>query len=161
MWLENEQYQNIIGTDDSLTLAEYLLAKGKAELPLSEIFRDTGLSNQNWDFRVSTDLAFFDAEGNGYDFYYAMDLIADLALLLLESKKNGGFHMKYLLELEDETCDLFVTITSTPAEDAAMDRVLADFSANALDYDLHEMVDEEELLAMAQTCEAIRQELRA
>ncbi|MFR9086050.1 MAG: imm68 putative immunity domain-containing protein [Oscillospiraceae bacterium] len=45
-------YNYISGTDDSLTLVDYLMTS-KTEIPLSEIFNDTGLSKLNWNFHIS------------------------------------------------------------------------------------------------------------
>ena len=49
MYIKKYWYNYIGGTDDSLTLVDYLYDKGKTEIPLSEIFNDTGLSKLNWD----------------------------------------------------------------------------------------------------------------
>lgn len=157
MYIEKYWYHYIGGTDDSLTLVDYLCDKGQAELSLSEIFADTGLDRQHGDFRTSLDLAYTDAEGNCHDFCYAIDLVTDLAALLLESRKSGGVHISDLFDSEDR--DLFVKLTAAPEEDQAMNRVLADFFANPLAYDLHEMMDEEDLREMARDCEAVRAEL--
>ena len=157
MYIEKYWYHYIGGTDDSLTLVDYLCDKGQAELSLSEIFADTGLDRQHGDFRTSLDLAYTDAEGNCHDFCYAIDLVTDLAALLLESSKSGGFRIQDLFE--GETRNLFVNVTATPQEAQAMNRALADFSAAPLAYDLHEMMDEEDLREMARDCEAIRAEL--
>gem|GEM_PF-7112488 len=46
------------GTDDSLTLLDYLLDKQKPEITLSEIFADSGLNNLNWNFRTSSNLKY-------------------------------------------------------------------------------------------------------
>ena len=40
-----------------------------------------------------------------------------------------------------------------------MNRVLADFCVSPFAYDLHEMVDDEDMLEMAKDCENIRKEL--
>ena len=48
MYIKKYWYNYIGGTDDSLTLVDYLYDKGKTEIPLSEIFDDTGLSKLNW-----------------------------------------------------------------------------------------------------------------
>ena len=157
MYIEKYWYHYIGGTDDSLTLVDYLCDKGQAELSLSEIFADTGLDRQHGDFRTSLDLAYTDAEGRSHEFYYAIDLVTDLAALLLESRKSGGVHISDLFDSEDR--DLFVKLTAAPEEDQAMNRVLADFFANPLAYDLHEMMDAEDLQEMARDCEAIRAEL--
>lgn len=157
MYIDKYWYNYIGGTDDSLTLVDYLYDKGKAELPLSEIFSDTGLGKLNWNFRTSPDLEYTDSAGECCEFYYAIDLVTDLAALILESKISGGFNLKDLFD--EENRDLFVTITTTPEEDQAMNRALADFFATPLEYDLHEMVDDEDMQEMAQDCENIRKEL--
>lgn len=157
MYIEKYWYHYIGGTDDSLTLVDYLCDKGQAELSLSEIFADTGLDRQHGDFRTSLDLAYTDAEGRSHEFYYAIDLVTDLAALLLESRKSGGVHISDLFDSEDR--DLFVKLTATPQEAQAMNRALADFSAAPLAYDLSELMDAEDLQEMARDCEAIRAEL--
>lgn len=63
MYIEKYWGNYIGGTDDSLTLLEYLADKQKAEIPLSEIFEDTGLKKLNGDFCTSPDLGYTDAEG--------------------------------------------------------------------------------------------------
>ena len=157
MYIDKYRYPYIGGTDDRLTLVDYLCDKGQAELSLSEIFADTGLDRQHGDFRTSLDLAYTDAEGRSHEFYYAIDLVTDLAALLLESRKSGGVHISDLFDSEDR--DLFVKLTATPQEAQAMNRALADFSAAPLAYDLSELMDAEDLQEMARDCEAIRAEL--
>lgn len=157
MYIEKYWYNYIGGTDDSLTLVDYLYDKGKNEILLSEIFSDTGLSKLTWNFRTSPDLEYIDSQGKYYNFYYAINLITDLAALILESKKSGGFNIKTLFD--GETRELFVKIVTTPEEDQAINRALADFFASPLEYDLHEMVDDEDMLEMAKDCENIRKEL--
>ena len=43
MYIEKYWGNYIGGTDDSLTLLDYFMDKGKRELSLGEIFADTGL----------------------------------------------------------------------------------------------------------------------
>ena len=71
------------GTDDSLTLLDYLLDKQKSTLSLEEIFQDTGLKHLKGNFCTSPKLHYTNTKGLTYDFYYAIDLIGDLALLML------------------------------------------------------------------------------
>ena len=157
MCIEKYWCNYIGGTDDSLTLVDYLYEKGKTELLLSEIFNDIGLSKLNWNFRTSPGLEYTDAEGTCCDFYYAIDLITDLAALILESKKSGGFNIKDLFD--GESRELFVKIITTPEENQAINRALEDFIATPLEYDLHEMVDDDDMLEMAQECENLRKDL--
>lgn len=157
MYIEKYWYNYIGGTDDSLTLVDYLYEKGKERISLSEIFADTGLDRLEGNFQTSHDLGYTDPDGREYDFYYAIDMVTDLAALLLESKKSGGFHIKDLFD--DEERERFICITATPEEDQAMNRALTAFYADPLSYDLHEMIEEEDMKALAQDCEAVRKEL--
>ena len=68
MYIKKYWYNYIGGTDDSLTLVDYLYDKGKTEIPLSEIFNDTGLSKLNWNFHISPNLEYIDSEGNVTNF---------------------------------------------------------------------------------------------
>lgn len=156
MYIEKYWGNYIGGTDDSLTLLDYLIDKQKAELTLSEIFADTGLNNLNWDFRTSSNLGYVDAEGGEHEFYYAIDLITDLAALMLECSVNGSVSMGELLD--DENTDT-VCITFTEEEKNAMDKALAHFVKEPLAYDLHEMVPVGDMQEMAQDCENLRKEL--
>ena len=110
MYIKKYWYNYIGGTDDSLTLVDYLYDKGKTEIPLSEIFNDTGLSKLNWNFHISPNLEYIDSEGQCHEFYYAIDLATDLAALILESKKSGGFNIdvyKRQEEVRAENCSDF------------------------------------------------------
>ena len=64
MYIEKYWGNYIGGTDDSLTLLDYFIHKQKAEIPLSEIFEDTGLDKLNWDFSTSPNLGYIDSEGD-------------------------------------------------------------------------------------------------
>ena len=157
MYIEKYWGNYIGGTDDSLTLLDYFVDKRKNEISLSEIFADTSLDRLNWDFRESPELGFTDRDGFEHDFYYAIDLVTDLAALMLECMVNGSFSLGELME--DDENELTVRITFTDREKAAMNRALADFAGDPLAYDLHEMVPDEDMQEMARDCETLRQEL--
>ena len=64
MYIDKYWGNYIGGTDDSLTLLDYLTDKQKSEIPLSEIFADTGLYKQNWGFRKTIEwLQYTDQNG--------------------------------------------------------------------------------------------------
>ena len=157
MYISKYWYNYIGGTDDSLTLVDYLYNKNKTQLTLSEIFADTGLDKLNWDFRTSQNLEYTDSAGRVHVFYYAVNVVTDLAALILESRKSGGFAIKDLFSGEKR--NLFLKINTTKDEDEIMNKVLLDFGKNYLSYDLSEMVDEDDMRAMAQDCENVRKEL--
>ena len=156
MYIEKYWGNYIGGTDDSLTLLDYFVDKRKSEISLSEIFADTGLDKLDWDFRESPELGFTDRDGFEHDLYYAIDVVTDLAALMLECQVNGSVCLGELLDDDSEDT---VRITFTDKEKAAMNKALADFVSDPMAYDLQEMVPEEDMLEMAQDCEALRQEL--
>ena len=90
MYIKKYWYNYIGGTDDSLTLVDYLYDKGKTEIPLSEIFNDTGLSKLNWNFHISPNLEYIDSEGQCHEFYYAIDLALIWQHLFLRVRKVVG-----------------------------------------------------------------------
>ena len=146
------------GSDDSLNLVAFLEDQKKEEIPLSEIFAKIGLDKQNWDFRQTVEyLEFTHSDGVEMDFHFAIDVVTDLAAILLECSVNGSVNLQDLDEYN--TPSRRIRITATPEEHDAMNKALADFAQNPLSYDLHEMMDDEEIQEMAHHVEALRKEL--
>lgn len=167
MYIADRYWNNYIGdTDDSITLAMYLADRQKEEISLGEIFSDTGLDKLNGDFRQHEEPLTFalttmdsDYDGPEAEFYYAIDVITDLAALLLECKVSGSVNLRELLGEDVEMPVTDVCITATPQEHEMMNKALADFVSDPLTYDLSEMCAEEDMLEMAQVCEELRSEL--
>ena len=146
------------GSDDSLNLVAFLEDQKKEEMPLSEIFAKIGLDKQNWNFRQTVGyLEFTHSNGVEMDFHFAIDVVTDLAAILLECSVSGGVDLHDLDEYN--TPHRRIRITATPEEHDAMNKALADFAQNPLSYDLHEMMDDEEIREMARDIEALRKEL--
>ena len=146
------------GSDDSLNLVAFLEDQKKEEIPLSEIFAKIGLDKQNWDFRQTVEyLEFTHSDGVEMDFHFAIDVVTDLAAILLECSVSGSVNLQDLDEYN--TPARRIRITVTPEEHDAMNKALADFAQNPLEYDLSEMMDNEEIQEMALDVEALRKEL--
>ena len=146
------------GSDDSLNLVAFLVDQKKEEIPLSEIFAKIGLDKQNWDFRQTVEyLEFTHSDGVEMDFHFAIDVVTDLAAILLECSVSGSVNLQDLDEYN--TSSRRIRITATPEEHDAMNKALADFAQNPLEYDLSEMMDNEEIQEMARDVEALRKEL--
>ena len=146
------------GSDDSLNLVAFLEDLKKEEIPLSEIFAKIGLGKQNWDFRQTVEyLEFTHSNGVEMDFHFAIDVVTDLAAILLECSVSGSVNLQDLDEYN--TPARRIRITATPEEHDAMNKALADFTQNPLEYDLSEMMDDEEIQEMARDVEALRKEL--
>ena len=146
------------GSDDSLNLVAFLEDRKKEEIPLSEIFAKVGLDKQNWDFRQTVEyLEFTHSDGVEMDFHFAIDVVTDLAAILLECSVSGSVNLQDLDEYN--TPSRRIRITATPDEHDTMNKALADFAQNPLEYDLSEMMDNEEIQEMARDVEALRKEL--
>lgn len=159
MYIKKYWGNYIGGTDDSLTFVAYLAEKQKNEISLNEIFSDFGLDKLQGDFRKpDVPLVFVDSQGWEKDISFAIDLITDIAALLLECKVNGYVN---LLELdEDIEADVpDVCITATQEEHKQIDKVLTDFIAAPLEYDLSEMMPKEDIIEMTTVCKELRKEL--
>ena len=146
------------GSDDSLNLVAFLEDQKKEEIPLSEIFAKIGLDKQNWDFRQTVEyLEFTHSDGVEMDFHFAIDVVTDLAAILLECSVSGSVNLQDLDEYN--TPARRVRITATPEEHDAMNKALADFVHAPLEYDLSEMMGEDEITDMAYQVEMLRKEL--
>ena len=167
MYIEDKYWNNYIGdTDDSLTLVEYLADKQKKEISLGELFSDIGLDKLNGDFREHEEPLTVvlknmesDYEEPYMEFYYAIDIITDLAALMLECKMNGSVNLQELVGGDLETPEPDVCIVATPEEHELINKTIKDFVSDPLAYDLSEMCSEEEMLEMAEICESLRKEL--
>ena len=146
------------GSDDSLNLVAFLEDQKKEEIPLSEIFAKIGLDKQNWDFHQTVEyLEFTHSDGVEMDFHFAIDVVTDLAAILLECSVSGGVNLQDLDEYN--TPSRRIRITATAEEHDAMNKALADFAQNPLEYDLSEMMDEDETEEMAGIVESLRKDL--
>ena len=146
------------GSDDSLNLVAFLEDLKKEEIPLSEIFAKIGLDKQNWDFRQTVEyLEFTHSNGVEMDFHFAIDVVTDLAAILLECSVSGSVNLHDLDEYN--TPSRRIRITATPEEHDAMNKALADFVQDPLSYDISEMMGEDEITDMAYQVEMLRKEL--
>ncbi len=167
MYITGRYWDNYIGgTDDSLTLVEYLASKQKEEIPLSEIFSDIGLDKLNGEFRqqeeplvVSTMEEEADCGEPYLEFYFAINLITDLAALLLECKVNKTVNLCELAGDGLEADVPNVHITATPEEHQLINKAIMDFISEPLAYNLSEMCPEEDMMELAGICENLRKEL--
>lgn len=158
MYIQKYWGNYIGGSDDSLNLVEFLADQNKEEITLSEIFAKIGLNKQNWDFHQTAGyLEFTHSNGVEMDFHFAIDVITDLAAILLECSVSGSVNLK---DLDDyNTPSRRIRITATVEEHHAMNKALADFAKDPLSYDLHEMMSDDEIKEMAEQVEALRKEL--
>ena len=99
MYIDKYWGNFIGGSDDSLNLVAFLEDQKKEEIPLSEIFAKIGLDKQNWDFHQTVEyLEFTHSNGVEIDFHFAIDVVTDLAAILLECSVSGGVNLHDLDE---------------------------------------------------------------
>ena len=158
MYIDKYWGSFIGGSDDSLNLVAFLEDQKKEEIPLSEIFAKIGLDRQNWNFQQTAEyLEFTHSDGVEMDFHFAIDVVTDLAAILLECSVSGSVNLQNLDEYNmPSRC---IRITATPEEHDAMNRALADFVQDPLSYDISEMMGEDEITDMAYQVEMLRKEL--
>lgn len=167
MYIEDSYWNHYIGeTDDSLTLGAYLADRQKEEITLGQIFSDIGLDKLNGDFRQHEEPLTVvlknmesDYEEPYMEFYYAIDIIVDLAALMLECKINGSVPLGELFGDDLSITVPNIRITATPKEHRFVNRILKDFVSEPMEYDLSEMCPKEDMLKMAEICESLRKEL--
>ena len=158
MYIDKYWKNYIGGTDDSLNLVEFLVDQNKEEITLSEIFSKIGLDSQNWDFHQTVEyLEYTHSNGVEIDFHFAIDIITDLAAILLECYVNGFVNLN---DLDNYHTPLRrIRIVATSEENSALNNALKEFVSDPLSCDLHEFVDDEDMYAMAKDVEEIRKEL--
>lgn len=160
MYIEKYWGEYIGGTDDSLTLIDYLAEKGIEDIRAEEIFSDFGVDKLQGNLRnPEMSLVYVDPEGWETEIHFAIDLVTDLAALLLECRKNGRIDLVELETGETDWADSTVQITATPEEHQWINGVLKDFVSDPMAYDLSEMCSEEDMREMAAVCEELRKEL--
>lgn len=160
MFIE-KYWGNYIGaTDDSLNLVAYLADKNKPELSLAEIFTDLGLDKLAGDYTETTvPLEFMLSNGICLDFHFAIDIITDLAAILLECQGNGTVDLHDLDPYDTDHYNM--CIITTPQEKAEINQTLKHFAENPMAYDSKELVPENDMLEMAAVCEQLREALES
>ena len=159
MYIAGRFWNNYIGdTDDSITLAEFLEDQKKEEIPLSEIFAKLGLDRQNGDYHKTVEfIEFKHSSGVEKDFHFAISVILDLAAILLECRVRGRVSLRDLNEYNMPSRS--ICITATEEEHAAMNKAIADFVADPLSYDIHELVPDGDMMELAKLASQLRAEL--
>ena len=158
MYISKYWGEFIGGSDDSLSLIEFLEDLNKEEITLKEIFTGIGLDRKNMDFRQTVDnLRFINSIGLEIDFHYAIDIVTDLAAILLECKNKGYVNLGELYNNED-TQNRCIQVIATEKEYTAIKVALEDFVKNPKSYDLYEMIGDD-IIEMAEIVKELRQEL--
>ena len=146
------------GSDDSLSLVEFLDGLNKEEITLKEIFTGIGLDRQNIDFRQTVEnLRFINSIGLEIEFYFAIDIVTDLAAILLECRITGHLNLRELYNNED-TQNRCIQVIATEEEYTAIKDALEDFVKNPKSYDLYEMIGDD-IIEMAEIVKELRKEL--
>ena len=160
MYIERYWGSYIGGTDDSLTLLALLEDFEKDEIGLDEIFARTGLkalAERESSFRRTGDvLRFTNREGMELDFYYAIDLIGDLAALYLECLRSGSVNLQ---DLDEELEAREICLRAGSEEEELLRATLRDFAEHAKAYDIAEVMDETSLAEFREELKALSREL--
>ena len=161
IYIMEKYWNNYIGdTDDSLALIEYLADKRKRKIQLKDVFSELGFDNDDFDFRSpDAPLAVTIRDGLEIDFKYAIQVLCDLAAILLECRQNGSVDLQ---ELSDGALDkdyVLISLISTTEEERILLKVLDDFSKLPLEYNLSEVCSVDEMEEMAVVCLQLKNEI--
>ena len=158
MYISKYWGEFIGGSDDSLSLIEFLEGLNKEEITLKEIFIGIGLDRQNMDFRQTVEnLEFTNSIGLEIYFNYAIDIVTDLAAILLECKNNDHVNIGELYGNKDEQ-NRCIRVVATEEEYTAIKAALEDFVKDPKSYDLYEMIGDD-IIEMAEIVKELRKEL--
>lgn len=136
MYIEKYWGDFIGGSDDSLNLVAFLEDCRKEEITLTEIFIKIGLD---------------------MDFHFAIDVITDLAAILLECHINRSVNLRDLSDNEDISSRQ-IRVTATEEEHSSVNHALMHFTQNPKAYDLYEMIGDD-IVELAMVVEEMRKEL--
>lgn len=160
MYIESYWGSYIGGTDDSLTLLSLLEDFEKDEIGLGEIFARTGLkalAERESSFRTTGDaICYTNRRGMEFNFYYAIDLIGDLAALYLECMRSGGVNLR---ELDEGLEAREICLMASTEEENLLRAALRDFAEHSKEYDIAEVMDETSLEEFREEFETISREL--
>lgn len=99
------------GSDDSLSLVAFLEDQKKEEISNSEIFDKIGLYKLNWNFRQTVEyLGFTHSNSVETDFHFAIDVVIDLAAILLECIASGDINLHDLDEYDAPSRHIRITV---------------------------------------------------
>lgn len=161
IYIMGKYWNHYIGdTDDSLSLIEYLADKRRKKIKLEDVFSDFGFNRCDFDFRnPQVSLVVSLRDGMEIDFKYAIQVLCDLAAILLECRKNGSVDLQELCGGALEKDEVPISLTSTAEEEKILLKVLVDFCKSPMDYNLSEMCEAEEMEEMAAICDELKDEL--
>ena len=156
MYIDKYWEISVGSTDDAMTFVDYLEFRNKKEVSLKEIFEETGLSKLNGNYRqtdVSLEVKFDNCEA---EIHYAIDTIGVLAALILECKVNGYVNLH---DLDSSKADFCIIIIEAEAESNMIITALKDYVENTCEYDIVEMMTEDELKDVIEGTESLYREL--
>lgn len=158
MYIDKWWNDFIGGTDDSLTLLDYIRETKEAEYPVGALLKDFRIESGELEFYRGSPGVYYTSEDGEHDIDYVIDLIQDLSVLVLESYKSGSIKLSDLTENEEDK--VFKMICGKGELDL-LTEILKDFAKAPSTYEIAEMVDETDLLELARQCGEIAEELRA
>lgn len=163
-----DTYRELLScTDDSLAMAGYLadyihrapVTEDKvAILPFQRALEEIGLVRYGWNFTYTPDpLVVTLSDGRTVTFRYAMTAVLELATLLLECRKEGAVDLREITFVGGSVYQLRITIDSL--EEAALHRVLKEFSEETLRYDISRELKESQREALIKVGQGVYGEL--
>ena len=147
--------------DDSLVLLDYFNKNDDTQYSVKQIFTNFNIYNEYSpieadSFRESKDIKYV-CNGIEHNIDIVIDLILDLSVLILECLHNKKIYLKDLYSNSEK--DKYISINTDKEDIESFINILNDFSANASEYDLADMCDDEIINDIAEKTKYIANEM--
>lgn len=163
-----DTYRELLScTDDSMAMAGFLadyIHRAPVEedniaiLPFQRALEELGLTQYAWNFTYTPQpIVVTLSDGNTVTFRHAMTVVLELATLLLESRKEGFVDLREITFVSGDVYMLRLTID--PLQEAALHRVLKEFSEESVRYDISRELKESQREALLKVGQGVYGEL--
>lgn len=151
-------------SDDTLLLFDYFKEQNETDYSLKKILTDLHLIDKLAKNEISegADVFYYSTLPNGKvltsDFDIAIDVVIDLSVILLHSFKKEVINLSDFMQCDEKNSNAF----SIKKEEAELNLLLAelkDFIENPSQYNLAEMMDENDLMILAADCNKVYNEI--
>lgn len=162
-----DTYRELLScTDDSMAMAGYLadciprapVKDSVAELDFWRALEDIGLAAYKWNFTYTPQpLVVNLSDGSTVTFRHAITAVLELATLLLESRKEEFVDLREITFVSGDVYKLRITINAL--DEAALHRVLKEFSEETVRYDISRDLKESQREALVKVGQGVYDEL--
>jgi len=161
MYIDKWWGDYIGGSDDALSLLDYLEQAEETELSLGDVLRELGFEEllRDGDLKSGGAIGFASRSEDGafrQDIQIACSAFIDLAAIVLESQRSGSVDLQ---DLDPDRPSRKLQIRLTEADRQLLRSELLQFAAAPADYELADYIDEADLTQLVAQVQEIAEQL--